>query len=279
MNTTERIKALIKLLQTERQAYRTLLKEELAAAVRTAPAEVARVMAEGKDTAAPQIVLQTLEEICWEELSKEFAAFSAKISPDLEEGLALLSRFSAPTVTREDLTRELGTLEEALRTAVINAANVREKIQIFNRYLFTLKQFSVLPAVMGVRDTSFIRFLRTGKGSVMCMASLYVCLGRRMDIEIEMVDLAGRVLLLVKDRTLNDSFIVDPLDGGKILHTQDCKDYVLARAISWDNNLFTPLSSRAVVRRFIANMIFILHKLRDERALAYLRSYLDILTH
>lgn len=279
MNTANRIKALIKLLETEREQYGALLKEELAAAVRTSPAEVARVMAEEKDTSAPQTVLQTLEEICWEELTEEFALFSAKINPDLEEGLALLSRFTAPTLTREDLTRELDALEQVLRPAVINAANVREKLHIFNRCLFTLKQFAVLPAVSDVRDTSFIRFLRTGKGSVMCMAGLYVCLGARFGIDIEIIDLAGRILLLVKDPTLNDSFIVDPLDSGKILHTQDCKDYVLSRAISWNNNLFTPLSSRAVVRRFIANMIFILHKLRDERPLTYLRGYLDILTH
>ena len=279
MNTAERIKALIKLLETERDQYGALLKEELVAVVRTSPAEVERIMAEEKDTSAPQTILQTLEEICWEELTAGFAAFCAKISPDLEEGLALLSRFTAPTATQEDLTRELDALEGALRPAVINAGNVREKLQIFNRYLFTLKQFAVLPAVSDVRDTSFIRFLRTGKGSVMCMASLYVCLGARFGLDIEMIDLAGRILLLVKDSALEDSFIVDPLDNGKILQTQDCKDYVLSRAISWNNNLFTPLSSRAVVRRFIANMIYILHKLRDERPLAYLRGYLDVLTH
>jgi len=279
MNTASRIKALIKLLETEREQYGALLKEELALAVRTNPAEVERIMTEEKNTSAPQTILETLEEICWEELTAQFAAFSTKINPDLEEGLALLAKFTAPTATLDDLTRELDDLALELRPAVINANDMREIVQEMNRYLFAVKHFQVLPCVLGVRDMSFAHFLRTAKGSVLCMASVYVCLASRYGMDIEIIDLAGRILLLAKDGANDDSFIVDPLDGGKILQTQDCKDYVLSRAIAWNNELFTPLSSHAVVRRFLANMIYVLRKLRDERPLAYLRGYLAVLTH
>lgn len=279
MNTTARIKALIKLLETERGQYGNLLREELASAVRNNPAEVERIMTEEKHTSAPQIILQTLEEICWEDLKADFSAFSAKINPDLEEGLALLAKFTAPAVTREELTGALDALAQKVRPVVINARDLREAAEIFNHYFFNVKKFTALPAVVDVQDTSFWHFLRTGKGSVLCVACLYRCMSVRFGLDIEIIDLAGRVLLLAKDSAYNDSFIIDPLDNGKILQAQECKEYVLSRAISWDNNLFTPLSSRAVVRRFIANMIFILNRLRDERPLAYLRNYLEILTH
>jgi regulator of sirC expression with transglutaminase-like and TPR domain len=279
MNTASRIKALIKLLETERGQYGNLLREELAAAVRSNPAEVERIMNEEKHTSAPRTILQTLEEVCWEELKTDFSAFSAKINPDLEEGLALLAKFTAPAVTREDLTRAVDALAQKVRPVVINARNLREAAEMFNHYFFNVKKFTALPAVVDVQDTSFWHFLRTGKGSVLCVACLYMVMSVRFGLDIEIIDLAGRVLLLAKDSTYNDSFIIDPLDNGKILQAQECKEYVLSRAISWDNNLFTPLSSRAVVRRFIANMIFILNRLRDERPLAYLRSYLEILTH
>ena len=280
MNTASRLRALIKLLQTEHGPYATLLKEELASAVRTAPEEVERVMTEEKNTSAPQTVLQTLEEICWEELSEEFALFSAKINPNLEEGLALLSRFTAPTAALEDLTHKLDEHGEVLAPAVEYVRqDARESVQLFNRYFFTLKSFAVLPTVNDVRDLSFMRFLHTGKGSVLCMAGLYVCLAQRCGLDMQIIDLAGRILLLVKDGANDDSFIVDPLDNGKIVQTQDCKDYVLARALSWNNNLFTPLSSRAVIRRFIANMIYVLRKQHNDHPLPYLRRYMETLTH
>lgn len=81
----------------------------------------------------------------------------------------------------------------------------------------------------------------------------------------------------MQDTPKKQILFIDPLDNGKILTEQDCKDYILAREIKWNDEFLSPLSSRTIIRRFIANMIYVLNKLRDERRLKYLRTYLEII--
>ena len=109
------------------------------------------------------------------------------------------------------------------------------------------------------------------------MACLYMCIGQRYAIEMEIVDLAGRILVRVQDKPHNDTFAIDPLDNGKILSQGDCHLYLKSRNLPEDAANLTILSSRLIVRRFLANMIYLLNKLQDTRRLNYLREYLEIL--
>ncbi len=89
--------------------------------------------------------------------------------------------------------------------------------------------------------------------------------------------MTGRLLVHLRDNTYQVSYLVDPLDNGKMISEDMCRQYIHARGLEHEEELFTPLSSRLVVRRFIANMIYVLHKMRDERRLKYLRNYLEII--
>lgn len=271
-----RLKALFKLLETETDQYGPLLKEALASAIRANPDEVQRTLQEEFATAAPRAVMHTLEEICWEDLGHALATFAAKINPDLEEGLMLLAKFTAPTTQRGNVASPLDTMATALRLALVNAAEYPEIIRLLSHFIFDMQGFETLPTITDVRDLSFPHFLATRKGSCLEMACLYVCLGQRFGLETDIVDLAGRLLVHVRDTNHNLSYLIDPLDNGKLLTQENCRQYIRARGLDTDEELFVPLSPRLVVRRFIANMIYALNKVHDERRLAYLRNYLEI---
>ena len=271
------LKALIKLLETESDAYGPVLKSALADAIKANPAQVQQVMEEEFKTSAPRAVLNTLEEICWEDLSAALARFSAKINPDLEEGLALLSKFTSPTTARGDVSAPLDKMAASLRPVLLNAKNYTEIAVVLGHYIFQTEGFTPLQTNTDIKDISFARFLRKKRGSSLCVACLYACLGQRYGMDVSLVDLAGRVLVHVRDFAHLQSLFVDPLDNGKILTEADCRRYIRSRQIAWNDDFFTPLSSRQIIRRFIANMIYILNKLRDERHLKYLRNYLEII--
>ncbi len=271
-----RLKALFKLLETETDQYGPLLKEALASAIRANPDEVQRTLQEEFATRAPRAVMHTLEEICWEDLGRALATFSAKINPDLEEGLMLLAKFTSPTAARGDLAAPLDDMATSLRTALVNAAEYPEIIQLLGRFIFEMSGFNTLPALPDIKDLSFPRFLAHKQGSCLQMACLYVCLGQRFGLEMDIVDLAGRLLIHLRDTTHNLSYLIDPLDNGKLLTEENCRQYIRARGLEREEELFVPLSPRLIVRRFIANMIYILNKVHDERRLRYLRNYLEI---
>ncbi len=273
----EKLKALIKLLETESETYGPVLKSALAEAIKRNPVQVQRIMEEEFTVSAPRAVINTLEEICWEDLALSLARFSAKINPDLEEGLALLSKFTSPATARGDLSARLDQMAVQLRSVLLNAKNYAEIAALLGHYFFQIQGFIPLPNHNDIKDISFARFLRKKSGSSLCVACLYVCLGQRYGIDVSLVDLAGRILVHMCDASQRESLFIDPLDSGKILTEEDCRRYIRARNIAWNDEFFTALSSRQIIRRFIANMIYVLNKVRDERRLKYLREYLEII--
>ncbi|MBR2082861.1 MAG: hypothetical protein IJ876_07675 [Elusimicrobiaceae bacterium] len=275
--SNSRLKALFKLLETESDQYGPLLKQALSSAIKANPDEVQRTLQEEFATSAPRNVMKMLEEICWDDLARALAAFNAKINPDLEEGLMLLAKFTSPTTARGDLNIPLDEMARELRPALVNATDYPEIISTLGHFIFKLKSFSTAAALSDIRDLSFPRFLTKKQGSCLTVSCLYLCLGQRFGLEMDLVDLAGRLLIHMRDNSNQISYLIDPLDNGKMLNEEDCRQYIRARGLEDSKDLFQPLSSRLIVRRFIANMIYILNKLHDERRLTYLRNYLEIL--
>ncbi len=271
-----RLKALLKLLTTETATYGAVLRREIAAALKEDPVGVQTALAEEFSDSAPLPVLRTLEEIYWEELTHLFARFSAKINPDLEEGLMLLSKFQNPATARAEITQTVDDMARTLRPALLNANGQTDIARILAHYFFETLGFKALQANLAIQDISFAHFLRKRQGSGLCVACLYMLIGNRYGLDVNLIDLAGRVLIYWQDRTQHD-FFIDPLDNGKILSQEDCQAYLASRQLAWTPQCTAPLSSRQTVRRFIANMIFVLNKVHDERRLSYLRNYLEII--
>ena len=273
----EQLKALLKLIETESDEYTELLRPELAAAVKDNPARAHHALDSALNLSVPSKVRHTLEEICWDNLSEQMAAFAGKINPDLEEGLWILARFVSPAATRGEITHNLDNLAQQMRAALLNTTDLSGAAEVLSKYFFSSWRFVVLPANLDIKDISFGRFLVKRRGSSLCMACLYQTIAQRYGLECNLVDLAGRILVHLQAHSTEQNLFIDPLDKGKILSVQDCKDYILSREIKWNENFFAPLSSRTIIRRFIANMIYVLNKLRDERRLKYLRNYLEII--
>ena len=272
-----RLKALFKLLETEADQYGPLLKQALSSAIKANPGEVQRTLQEEFTTSAPRNVLRMLEEICWDDLANALASFNTKINPDLEEGLMLLAKFTSPTTARGDLNTPLDELARELRPALVNATDYPEIISTLSHFIFELRRFAALPVITDIRDLSFPRFLAHKQGSCLTVACLYLCLGQRFGLEMDLVDMAGRLLIHLRDSQNSISYLIDPLDKGKMLSEEICRQYIRARGLEKEEELFIPLSSRLIVRRFIANMIYLLNRVHDERRLKYLRNYLEIL--
>ena len=237
-----RLKALFKLMETETDQYGPLLKQALASAIKANPDEVQRTLQEEFASCAPRNVVHMLEEICWEDLAQAFCTFNAKINPDLEDGLLLLAKFTSPTTERGTLDKPLQEMAHALRPALVNAVDYPEIIDLLRHFIFNLQHIVPLTTITDVRDLSFPHFLQTKQGSALCIACLYVCLGQRFAIDADVVDLAGRLLVHIRDSKNQISYLLDPLDNGKMLSEEDCRQYIRSRGLENDQDLFTPLS-------------------------------------
>lgn len=268
------IKALIKLISKEDDESNMALKRELASVIKTHPAKIKNILSSG--CGAPVFLYEMIEDDSWDNLKKGFIAFANKINPDLEEGLYLISRFLNPTLPKVFIDRRLEELSALMRPAMINSADYYEAVSGMSVLLFKSLGFST--AAYGLRpgDIAFYSFLREKRGSALCIASLYYILGSRYGLEVNIVDVAGRVLVQFVPPGAG-VFYVDPADSGKIIGEEECRMFAEVRGVEWDSEFTAPLSSRYIIRRFLANLVFVYNKQRDERRLRFLRSYLNIL--
>lgn len=271
------IKALIELLGRETGPHADLLRAELARVMKEQPAALRDVIEHDFNSSVPAALVSTMEEVCWEELAGNARLFASKINPDLEEGLALVTRFVNPAVSRDELSRDLDALAQELRPLLANCAGPADIWTTMGRFFTRAKGFAVLPATRDIKEVSFGRFLQKKHGSALCLACLYALCAGRFGLDAGVADAAGRILARLTPDDGSEPLFADPLDAGKILTLADCKAYIDSRNIEWSDSFAAPLSSRALLRRFLANMIFILNKLRDARRLSYLRRYMDIL--
>ena len=271
------IKALIELLDGETGPRAELLRQELVRVMKEQPQRLHEVIEQDFHSSVPAALVTAMEEVCWDELAAACARFTAKINPDLEEALAIETRFVNPAFIRADIAAELDALALTLRPLLANCTGPAEICNTLSRFFFRSQGFHVLPAAHDIKDVSFGRFLQKKQGSALCMACLYAVLAARFGLDAGVVDMAGRVLACFAPQRGEEPIFADPSDSGKLLSLSDCRSYIDLRNLEWSWSFATPLSSRAVLRRFLGNMIFILNKLRDERRLSYLRRYMDIL--
>lgn len=274
---TNHIKALIDLLGDRSEPHASLLRDELARVMKEQPAELRDVIERDFNSSVPMALVEAMEEVCWEELLQSTARFNAKINPDLEEGLSLVTRFVNPAFHRMELSAELDSLASGLRPLLANCLSSADILSVMGRFFFSSRGFTVLSSTRDVKDVSFGRFLKKRRGSALCLACLYVLCAERFGLDAGVADLAGRIVVRLLPDDSSEPLFVDPLDQGKLLTLSDCRAYIHSRDLEWSQTFTDSLSSRAILRRFWANMIFILNKLRDERRLSYLRRYMDIL--
>lgn len=274
---SSQIKALINLLGKETGQQAILLRRELAQLVKQNPQALKEVIATDFNSSLPMPFIYAMQEIAWDELFDHTIHFAEKINPELEEALCLVTRFVNPAFTSKEITEMLDGLALQLKPILSNCNSAVDIWQTLSRFFFHTQAFTVLSCARDVKDVSFGRFVQKKQGSSLCMCCLYTVCANRFGLEAGVVDLAGRVLAGVFSQDGSEPVFADPLDGGKLLTIQDCKNYIQSRNLTWDDQFLIPLSSHTLLRRFLANMIFILNKVQDHRRLSYLHRYMDVL--
>ena len=274
--TRSQIKALIDLLGQEQDSQAVLLRESLSYIVKEHSAILHEVIENDFHSEVPVALVRAMHEICWEDLIQTAQQFAQEDSIPLEDALFFVTRFVNPAFDKQEITTELDQLTKELRPLLPDPAADEALLRIMSRFFFRQKSFVVLPVSHDIKDISFGRFLQKQQGAALCLCALYAVCSKRLSLHFDIVDLAGRLLICYQSPKNPEPVFADPLDNANLFTLTDCKNYIDSRQLEWNENFIAPLSSRVILRRFLAQMIFILNKLRDDKQLSYLRRYMDI---
>ena len=271
------IKALIRLLSQQQGDEASLLRDALALVLKQQPQALQEVIENEFHSEVPPALVRAMHEICWEELNATARHYAQTGELPLQEALGFVSRFVNPAFVTQDIERELDILTNELRPLLENCPSPQSILHAMGHFFFDTKSFVILPTSHDIKDISFGRFLQKKQGAALCLCALYAVCSERLGLDFNIVDMAGRVLVSFQPQDGKEPLFADPLDQARPLTLDDCKNYIFTRNLEWSDNFIVPLSPCTILRRFLAQMIFILNKLRDDKQLSYLRRYMDIL--
>jgi len=271
------LKALIKLAGDEDESSSSGLLRQLADIVRLEPERIETIITTEFADKLPPAVSTLLEESRWRSLENMFRNLSRSAkNPDLEEGLFLISKFAFQKISLADISTPLDAIAAEARERVSNSQDLPRIVAFLSDVVYHKHALrGADPKTQNPEDTYLYNLLKNKTGMPITLGSLYILLGKRLNLPIHGMGIPGH--FLVQYKTWNGDLFLDPYQEGRVVSPRECQMMVLSRGVHWDPEFLNPVDNRYILCRTLGNLIYEYNRSKDERRSAQLKRYLQIL--
>lgn len=270
MISRNKIKALIDLMDKDPE-LKPKLQATLARFIKEEPLQFKNVIEESFGAAVPGYIRDIVLNIKREELLSHFKAYFEVKNPSLLKGFALIARFINPQLSQKAVLDKFGLLHKSLAVRMDAGFDVFHKAEVMSQFFFIGGDYRLESLSAGPRTLSLPDIIACGGASSFAMAALYCCCAECFDVKADMFDAGGKVMIRLRDKYSYEPVYVDVFAGGRFVGEDECSIYASARGFAWSGAFISPMSSKQVIKRFLANLIYIYSKSGDEAALSVLR--------
>lgn len=192
------------------------------------------------------------------------------IEPHHEDRDQIIERFALLAVraqmTPPELLAESTPLEDVVKHELDRIAQIcREKVNACNT---TLDKIGVLNRVL-IKDLGFRgnedhyynyknsllnHVLDTKKGIPITLAIIYMCVARRLSVQVDLIGLPGHLVLGFVDQFAGKPRFVDVFSGCRLLDLKDCQVIAASYGVVWDSSFVQPLDPAQVFLRILNNL-------------------------
>lgn len=270
MISRNKIKALIDLMDKEPE-LKPKLQATLARFIKEEPLQFKNVIEESFGADVPGYIRDIVLNIKREELLAHFKAYFEVKNPSLLKGFALIARFINPQLTQKAVLDKFELLHKSLSTYMDAGFDVFHKAEVMSQYFFINGGYRLESLSSGPKVVSLPDIISCGGASSFAMAALYCCCAECFDLKADMFDAGGKVMIRLRDKYSYEPVYVDIFAGGRFVGEDECSIYASARGFAWSGAFISPMSSKQVIKRFLANLIYVYSKSGDEAAVSILR--------
>lgn len=195
---------------------------------------------------------------------------------DLEEGIILIAK---QRFTGIDITPYITQLNAYALELKEKLSSITDKTEILRR---TISFFVEEKGLTGNQteyyseNNYFInRVLDTKLGIPITLSSIYLLVGKRIDLPIRGIGLPGHFILRFSFGTTNVYF--DPFNNGKILSVNECQEMVKNLGFTYSEEYLLPVTNKQIIERMLRNIILFLEKKQETYRIETIRQYIDSL--
>ena len=268
-----KIKALISLMDKE-PALKPRLQAALVQMIKEEPLKFKTALEESYGFAVPGYIKDILVNIKREEAAEEIKAYSRAGAPSLLKGMFLIARIINPYADIKEISDKFDLVRKDLSAELDCGFDIFHKAEALSRYFFVKERYRLESLTCGVKVLSLPDIIAERRGSSFAIASLYCCAASLFEVKADIFDNGGKVMVRLRDKYSYEPVYVDVFAGGSFVGEDECGIYAAARGFSWSGALITPLTNKQIIRRFLANLIYVYSKNGDESALSILRNCL-----
>lgn len=280
MYTENRIKALIELIGKEPQ-MQGQLKAQLARVIKEQPQEFKAFISASYGGQPPLCVREVLNTVRREALKQPFAWYFEAQNPTLLEGIVLIAKFINPNMKEEDILKSFKLLYNNLRGVLDSSYDIFHKAEIFETFIFNDYKFKLESLNADARLLSLPDIVQRRKAAAFPMAVLYAMLAEGFDIKAEITDIAGKPIVIFRDKFTLEPVYIDIISSGQFVSEDECHIYAASRGLNWDSSVVKPLSNKQIIKRLLNNLVYVLSRAgldpqsADAAGLEIVRQYLS----
>ena len=265
--------AIVRLLRDNDPATVSLLKEQLIESGSDGIAALRDLLALD-DAAVTAHVREVLERIETDQAQDDML-LCAHLFPehgDIEAAWWLLTSCFEPEAPITKLRRKLDAWGGRLRLLVAKADSARERLQAITTFMAQDLGFrGNAEQYYDPKNSILSDVIETRMGIPISLAMLYVIIGRRANMQIDGINLPGHFIARY------ERILFDPFHQGRILSRPDCEAILARQRLKAQSNYFAPASSRLVLMRMLANLVFIFERAGEREKHRLVLSWLKAL--
>ena len=195
---------------------------------------------------------------------------------DLEDGIFLIARQRYPDVSMKPYVEQLNQFAYELKEKISSISDNPEILRRTISFIVEEKQFSGNQDDYYNEDNHYInRVLETKKGIPITLSSVYVLVGKRLNLPIAGIGLPGHFTLRFSYGSSNIFF--DPFNNGRILSESDCKTLVQNLGFTFKSEYLEPVTNRQIIERMLRNIILSLERKNEKERIETIRTLIDTL--
>lgn len=210
-----------------------------------------------------------------------------KDTPDLLEGLTLVSNYKYPNLEIEDLNSQISDLTQEMYDSVFDYHTALEKVQIINHFIYDEHQFKGNKSGFHETENSILKdVLDRKKGNPLSLAILYILIGRQLDLPIYGVNLPRHFVVAFLDpyhitQPLEDSpvlFYINTFSNGEVFGKEQLEDFLEKINVAPKPNYFKPCNAKEILKRTLNNLMYSYTKSDEVAKAEEIKDLINLLT-
>jgi regulator of sirC expression with transglutaminase-like and TPR domain len=269
------IKALVSLLDdTDQEVFIEIERKLLSFGKEVIPL-LEDVWSHSFDTLIQSRIEQIIHKIQFEALCVELELWSSHRFNDLLSGVILISRLQYPDLNEDAIRQTLSQLKRDVWIELNDHLTALEQINIINRILFDVHNFSGNTSNFHAPQNSFINtVLETKKGNPLLLSIIYSIIANELDIPVYGVNLPEHFILCYQDPVASEHyqytypkanvvFYINPFSKGTIFSKDDIDQFLKKLNMEPNAIFYEPCNNVDILKRILRNLSFSYNKIGD----------------